>query len=72
MAILTEVLGLMVPSGACAPAVSSEKKNSRKNSQDQLELLNQTMLLRIYYIQIECSCNSLCNRWFNNGLMMMI
>ena len=32
MAILTEALGLMIPSGACAPAVSSEKKtNSRKN-----------------------------------------
>ena len=26
MAILTEVLGLMVPSGACAPAVSSERR----------------------------------------------
>ena len=26
MAILTEALGLMIPSGACAPAVSSERR----------------------------------------------
>ncbi len=26
MAILTESLGLMIPSGACAPAVSSERR----------------------------------------------
>ena len=71
MAILTEVLGLMVPSGACAPA-HHLKKNSRKNRIESIRIAKSNYAPKNCLFKIlKMSCNSAIGG-STNGLIHLI